>query len=259
MFIAWIGALQLARSLWIPSFVTGLIIFVHHAVMIILNALESASGSSRDVGELDFASPEARAIEAVFVIVNLFLVAMFMTASIRHSERAARVDFVLKYHAKHRRNIAERLVDSMLPGPIAAEVRIAVENGLPPSLAWRFDSVCVLQSDIVGFTKCVSRARPPCRSCDCSSLYRPGTFFSNYYAHSLVTWPSPLHPHAHHCHLSLPILPACQRLGARATPEQLCRMLHELFSAFDEMSNVFGVYKIGALGVWTERAMRGWA
>ena len=30
-------------------------------------------------------------------------------------------------------------------------------------LAWTFDQVHLLQSDIVGFTKCVSRARPPCR------------------------------------------------------------------------------------------------
>ena len=76
----------------------------------------------------------------------------------------------------------------MLPRPVSDRVRAQLSEGLPPSLAWRFDAVCVLQSDIVGFTK----------------------------------------------------------LGSRATPEQLCRMLHELFSAFDEMSNVFGVYKIGA-------------
>ena len=30
------------------------------------------------------------------------------------------------------------------------------------------------------------------------------------------------------------------------TPEQLCRMLHELFSAFDELSDMHAVYKIGA-------------
>ena len=35
-------------------------------------------------------------------------------------------------------------------------------------------------------------------------------------------------------------------LGTRIAPNQVCRMLHELFSAFDELSIVHDVYKIGA-------------
>ena len=35
-------------------------------------------------------------------------------------------------------------------------------------------------------------------------------------------------------------------LGTRIAPNQVCRMLHELFSAFDELSIVYDVTKIGA-------------
>ena len=137
VFIAWIGALQLARSLWIPSFVTGLIIFVHHAVLVIVAVVTTKEGAEVD----SLSAPGARAIESAFVLAMLLVSAITITSNIRHSEREARVDFVLKYRTKHRRDISERLVGSMLPGPIAADVRIAVENGLPPSLAWRFDAV----------------------------------------------------------------------------------------------------------------------
>ena len=40
-------------------------------------------------------------------------------------------------------------------------------------------------------------------------------------------------------------------LGTRCSPEALCKMLHELFTACDEVSRVYSVYKvetIGALG-----------
>ena len=36
-------------------------------------------------------------------------------------------------------------------------------------------------------------------------------------------------------------------LGTRIAPAEVCRMLHELFSAFDELSIVHDVYKIGAI------------
>ena len=40
-------------------------------------------------------------------------------------------------------------------------------------------------------------------------------------------------------------MPTCS-LGTRISPSQLVRMLHELFSAFDELSIVHDAYKIGA-------------
>ena len=41
----------------------------------------------------------------------------------------------------------------MMPAPVAAEMRLALDAGIVPSLAWHFDAVCIVQSDIVGFTK----------------------------------------------------------------------------------------------------------
>ena len=64
-----------------------------------------------------------------------------------------------EYRAKHRRNVSSSIVRSMVPGPVGAEIRASLDKGLPPSLAWYFREVCIVQSDICEFTKLGARVR----------------------------------------------------------------------------------------------------
>ena len=108
-------------------------------------------------------------------------------------ERSSRRDFVLQTLAQHRRNLAEYLVANMLPPSVADVIRMSKrasrdisrsmggggtgsgrshdprESSFDPrssvmdALSWSFSRVFLLQSDIVGFTKCAfpPRASPP--------------------------------------------------------------------------------------------------
>ena len=132
----------------------------------------------------------------------------------------------------------------MLPAAVVEEIhrtnrasRVARKADAP--LAWSFPLVHILQSDIVGFTKCVApQGRPSSRH---FSVPLPlGTHRGR--ARRAETRRARL-PRLSFFLLFSPFLPY-SRLGSRISPEELCGMLHNLFSGFDEICEALGVYKI---------------
>ena len=159
VFYGFMGA-RLLSSSWIQVAISTVVVAVHHSVLIIDGLSRGpASRPSRLDGISAYGAPGSRAFEATFLCLAFLRALVLAVATSRLEDWEAREDYILDARTRHRRNVSQRVVESMVPGPIANEMRLRMAQGLPPSLSWKFDMICILQSDIVGFTRRVHENR----------------------------------------------------------------------------------------------------
>ena len=146
-------ARQLASS-WMEVAAAVFAVLTHHAVLVGCSMSHAqADHVNRLDGLASYRAYGSNVFEAVVVLVVILRGATFSFETARLDEREAREEFILGARTRHRRNVSQRVVGSMVPGPVADEMRSRMAQGLPPSLSWKFDMTCILQSDIVGFTR----------------------------------------------------------------------------------------------------------
>ena len=154
VFFGFMAARQLSSS-WIQVALSAFVICVYHTVLVIV-ALTRATNSH--VNRLDSLASYnvhgSQLFEAVYLFVAFIRGVVLVVATSRIEDRETREDYILDAGSRHCRNVSQSVVESMIPGPVAAEMRSRMAQGMPPSLSWKFDMVCILQSDIVGFTRC---------------------------------------------------------------------------------------------------------
>ena len=153
-FLGFSCAQQLSLRSWTLVAISALVIFAHHAVLILVSLTRVQGGRPSHLeGLSSYRVAGSIAIEATFLLLVVLRCSVISVVTARVEERDAREDFILGARTRHRRNVSQRVVESMVPGPVASEMRSRMAQGLPPSLSWKFESVCILQSDIVGFTR----------------------------------------------------------------------------------------------------------
>ena len=161
VFIGFFVTVQLSYS-WMQMALSALLIFTHHGILVVL-AMTRIFPKDNRVHRLDglesYRAKGSQTLEAVIVLAILLRATFVVILMSRLDERETREDYIVDARTRHRRNVSQRVVESMVPGPVANEMRACMARGLPPSMSWKFDMTCILQSDIVGFTRRVQENR----------------------------------------------------------------------------------------------------
>ena len=150
---------QLSYS-WMHVAFAAFVISTHHTVLVASSRCHVQAGRANRLDSLaSYQAPNSQVFHAICTLLIVLRGVVLTISTSRLDEREAREDFILDARTRHRRNVSQRVVDSMVPGPVANEMRSLMAQGLPPSLSWKFDMICILQSDIVGFTRRVHENR----------------------------------------------------------------------------------------------------
>ena len=144
---------QLSYS-WMHVAFAAFVIFTHHIVLVACAMCHVQAGRANRLDSMaPYQAPNSQVFHAMCTLLVVLRGVVLTIGTSRLDEREAREDLILDARTRHRRNVSQRVVESMVPGPVANEMRSRMAQGLPPSLSWKFDMICILQSDIVGFTR----------------------------------------------------------------------------------------------------------
>ena len=144
---------QLSYS-WMHVAFAAFVIFTHHTVLVVCAMCHVQAGLVDRMNDTaSYQAPNSQLFHAICTLAVVLRGVVLTIGTSRLDEREAREDFILDARTRHRRNVSQRVVEAMVPGPVANEMRSRMARGLPPSLSWKFDMICILQSDIVGFTR----------------------------------------------------------------------------------------------------------
>ena len=161
---------------------------------------------------------------ATIVLEQVALLIMFCTVAAQN-HRFWRGDRAIEDAALAGRERSWRLCSNLLPAPVVAALLDEAEHGedarAESALAFTFPAVVLLQSDIVGAPRrpnSVPRIR---------SRWKRRLTWHNIYRPPTADFTS---------------------LGERLDPEQICDLLHALFSAYDSLAEWLLVHKLETLG-----------